>query len=85
MATINEVAQHFVKGEAISSRGSSLNVHNVEGGVVAVSYATPVAWRKADGTVEVTTKKYSSTTSRHVSAIKEAARLNSNRIEEVNR
>lgn len=85
MATINDVAQSFVKGKAISSRGSSLNAHTIERGVVAVSYATPVAWRSEDGTVEVTTKKYSMSTARHVNAIKDAALLNGNKIVEVDR
>lgn len=44
------------------------------GGVVLFSYRTAVAWRREDGIVEITTRKYSVTTSRMLRGLEGALR-----------
>lgn len=39
---------------------------------VVVSYGTPIAWQRADGSWYVTSRRYSLTTSRHISLISRA-------------
>lgn len=52
---------------------SSMSAHlDSDGTYVVSSYATPVAWHRPDGTLDLTEDHYSSTTTKHVNMAKNA-------------
>jgi hypothetical protein len=65
---LDAMAQAFVRGEA--AKGDD-NVHFADG--VFYSYAEPIAERLSDRAVWITDRKFSTTTSRHTSALVYAA------------
>lgn len=80
---LKETAEAFVKGITNVRSGASVSiVERLNGPDWFVSYYTIVAKRQKDGTIITTTRKYSSTTSKHVSAVRNAAALNGNPLRE---
>jgi hypothetical protein len=70
--TNKQVAQALVDGKA---GASSNNMHTVRAGdnYVLYSYATPVAVRTADGSIQITNRRFSATTSKQLFEVKQAA------------
>lgn len=80
---LKEIAEAFVKGNTKARSGASVSiVERLNGPDWFVSYNTVVAKREKDGTIITTTRKYSSTTSRHVSTVRNAAIKNGNPLRE---
>lgn len=76
VGTSDQVIEAFIAGRHLRTAAASVpgGCRVTSGGVVLFSYRTAVAWRREDGVVEITTRKYSVTTSRMLRALESTLR-----------
>lgn len=74
MADRNDIINKFVYGET-RGKSSSLSISKESKGTALYSYATPIAYRDSKGNIYATDKKFSRTTSKQQTALKNATNV----------